>query len=114
LALDQNLAHAHGGTLATAKITIGRAEETEAHVQEGIRLSPRDRNVYVWAMLGGLAKLSLGDDESAVAWLHRSIEANRNFPLTQFFLASALAHLGRRDRTVATGQIQTRGRWVQR
>jgi TolB-like protein/class 3 adenylate cyclase/Flp pilus assembly protein TadD len=97
LALDQNLAHAQAGVLAGAKITIGRAEETEGHVQEGIRLSPRDSNVYVWAMLGGLAKLALGVDEAAVAWLSRSVEANRNFPLPQFLLASALAHLGRQE-----------------
>jgi hypothetical protein len=32
-----------------------------------------------------------------VAWLRRSIEANRNYPFTQFLLASALAHLGRRE-----------------
>jgi TolB-like protein/class 3 adenylate cyclase len=97
LALDQNLAHAHAGVLATAKIAIGRAEETEGHVQEGVRLSPRDSNIYIWGMLGGLAKLYLGDDEAAVAWLRRSIEANRNFPLPQFLLASALAHLGRQE-----------------
>ena len=35
LALDQNLAHAQAGVLATAKISVGRAEETEGHVQEG-------------------------------------------------------------------------------
>jgi TolB-like protein len=94
LALDQNLAHAQAGVLACSKISIGRAEETEGHVQKGLTLSPRDSNVYIWAMLGGLAKLCLGDDEAAVAWLRRSIETNRNFPLPQFFLASALAHLG--------------------
>jgi len=85
------------GVLATAKIHIGRAEETEGHVQEGIRLSPRDSNVYIWAMLAGLAKLALGEDEAAVAWLRRSIETNRNFPFTQFLLASALAHLDRQE-----------------
>ena len=97
LALDQNLAHAQAGVLATAKISVGHAEETEGHVQEGIRLSPRDSNLYIWGMLGGLAKLYLGEDEAAVAWLRRSVEANRNFPLPQFLLASALAHLGRQE-----------------
>ncbi len=29
-----------------------------------------DSNVYIWAMLGGFAKLCLGDDEAAVAWLN--------------------------------------------
>ena len=97
LALDQNLAHAQAGVLATAKISVGHAEETEGHVQEGIRLSPRDSNIYIWGMLGGLAKLYLGEDEAAVAWLRRSVEANRNFPLPQFLLASALAHIGQQE-----------------
>jgi TolB-like protein/class 3 adenylate cyclase len=96
LALDRNLAHAQA-VLGTAKPPIGRAEETEGHIREGIRLSPCDSNVYIWAMLGGLAKLSLGEDEAAVAWLRKSVETNRNFPLPQFLLASALALLGRQE-----------------
>ena len=48
-------------------------------------------------MLGGLANLCLGDDQAAVAWLRRSIEANRNFPLPQFLLASALAQLAQQS-----------------
>lgn len=101
LALDPNLAHARAGVLATAKITMGRAEETEGHVREGIRLSPRDGSLHIWGMLGGLANLCLGDDEAAVAWLHRSIESNRSFPQTQFLLASALAQLGRKEAATA-------------
>jgi hypothetical protein len=42
----------------------------------------------------GVAKLQLGADEEAVAWLRRSIEANRNLPQTHFHLAAALALLG--------------------
>jgi tetratricopeptide (TPR) repeat protein len=99
--LDRNLAHAQAGVLATAKIAMGRAEETEGHVREGIRLSPRDGYLYIWGMLGGLANLCLGDDDAAVGWLRRSIEANRNFPMTQFLLASALAQLGRQESATA-------------
>jgi tetratricopeptide (TPR) repeat protein len=33
--------------------------------------------------------------EEAVAWLRRSIETKRNYPMSHFFLAAALAHLGR-------------------
>jgi Flp pilus assembly protein TadD len=42
----------------------------------------------------GLAKLVLGADDEAVAWLRRSLEANRNYPLAHFHLAAALALLG--------------------
>jgi tetratricopeptide (TPR) repeat protein len=96
LALDRNLAGAHG-LVGLAKYLIGRAEETEAAVQEALRLSPRDTNVYAWLFFLGAAHLSLDRNDDAAVWLSRSIEANRNYPLTHFFLATALANLGRPD-----------------
>jgi TolB-like protein/class 3 adenylate cyclase/Tfp pilus assembly protein PilF len=94
LELDRNLADAHA-QLGGAKISLGQAEDTEAHVQEALRLSPRDTVAHHWYMYAGEAKLYLGKDEEAVAWLRRSIEANRNYPISHFLLAAALAHLGR-------------------
>ncbi|WP_157644271.1 tetratricopeptide repeat protein [Bradyrhizobium sp. WSM2793] len=44
-----------------------------------------------------LAKLQIGADEEAVARFRRSVENNRNHPRSHFFLAAALAHLGRLD-----------------
>jgi tetratricopeptide (TPR) repeat protein len=35
-----------------------------------------------------------GKEEEAIAWLRRSIETNRNYPMSHFFLAAALARLG--------------------
>jgi tetratricopeptide (TPR) repeat protein len=94
LELNQNfaLAHAHIGF---GKIQLGRAQETEAHIQEALRLSPRDVMAYLFFMFAGLAKFSLGRDEEAVEWLRRSIEANRNNPMSHLVLAGALANLGR-------------------
>jgi tetratricopeptide (TPR) repeat protein len=94
LALDRNLALAHGA-IGTAKISTGRAEETESHILEALRLSPRDTYAYTWMYVAGVAKLFLGRDEEAIAWLLRSIEANRNFPTSHFYLAATRAHLGR-------------------
>jgi TolB-like protein len=96
LALDRNLAMALA-TIGLAKYTMGRGGETEHHVQEALRLSPRDTNAYRWIMYAGFAKLLLGADEEAVARLRRSVEMNRNFPLSHFYLAAAFAHLGRLD-----------------
>jgi TolB-like protein/class 3 adenylate cyclase len=96
LALDRNLAHAHS-SIGFGKIFIGRAEETEAHIVEALRLSPRDTIAYFWIANGGLAKLHLGSYEQAVAWFRRAIEANRNNPPAYFWLAAALAQLGRLD-----------------
>src|SRR5208337_3069747 len=75
----------------------GRAEETEAHIAKALRLSPRDPLAHTWMNTAGMAKLHLGSYEEAVAWLRRSIEANRNYPPSFSFLAAALAHLGRLD-----------------
>jgi tetratricopeptide (TPR) repeat protein len=96
LALDRNLAGAHS-IIGFGKIYIGRAEETEAHIGEALRLSPRDTTVYVWMTNAGIAKNYLGSWEQAVAWFRRAIEANRNYPPAYFQLAAALAQLGRLD-----------------
>jgi TolB-like protein/Tfp pilus assembly protein PilF len=96
LALDRNLADAHAG-IGLGKMFVGRAEETEAHIVEALRLSPRDSLAYSWMARAAAAKLQLGSYEQAVAWSRRSIEANRNFPLSFFWLASALARLDRLD-----------------
>ena len=104
LALDRNLAQAHA-LIGQGKIFIGRAEETEAHVAEALRLSPRDTWAYACMNMVGLAKLHLGSYEQAVAWFRRSKEANRNYPSAYFNMAAALAHLGRLDE--ANSAVQT-------
>ena len=83
LALDRNLADAHA-FIGFGKIFIGRAEETEAHIGEALRLSPRDTKAYIWMNMAGMAKLHLGSCEQAVAWFRRAIEANRNYPYSIF------------------------------
>jgi TolB-like protein/DNA-binding winged helix-turn-helix (wHTH) protein/Flp pilus assembly protein TadD len=103
LALDRNLADAHG-FIGLAKHFLGRGEETEAHIREALRLSPRDNNAYRWLMYVGLAKLFLGADIEAVIWLRRSIEANRNHPAAHYFLAAALSLLGSLDEARAAAQ----------
>ena len=94
--LDRNLANAHSA-IGLGKIFIGRAEQTEAHIVEALRLSPRDTLAYTWMTYAGIAKNRLSDYDQAVAWCRRAIEANRNYPLPNFELAAALVHLGRRD-----------------
>ena len=79
------------------KVLIGRAEETEAHVDQAMRLSPRDTTAHAWMTYVGIAKNLLGSYEQAVAWFRRAIEANRNYPQPYFALAAALAQLGRLD-----------------
>jgi tetratricopeptide (TPR) repeat protein len=96
LELNRNLAIAHAN-IGFGKVQLGRADETEAHVKEALRLSPRDVGIYVFFLYAGLANLHLGKDDEAVAWLRQSVEANRNNPMSHFLLAAALAHLGQLD-----------------
>ena len=96
LALDRNLAPAHA-MIGLAKYRIGRSEETEAHVEEALRLSPRDTFGSAWLSIAGDAKLFLGSDEEAVERLRGALALNRNNPYTNFLLGAALAHLGRLD-----------------
>jgi tetratricopeptide (TPR) repeat protein len=96
LALNRNIVPAHG-TLAAAKVFLGRSEEAEVHVRDALRLSPRDPDAIHWMTIAGAAALHLGRDEAAIAWLRQLIDAYANFPAPHFLLAAALGNLGRLD-----------------
>ena len=93
LTLDRNLADAHA-VIGMAKYYLGRASETEGHILEAFRLSPRDIFAHRWMQFMGVSKMQLGADAEAVVWLQRSIDVNRNSPLTHFLLAAALGLQG--------------------
>jgi len=93
LALDRNLADAHG-FIGLGKYLRGHGEEVEAHIQEALRLSPRDTRTFLWFMFVGLGKLSINADLEALDWFRRSLEANRNHALSHFHFATALALMG--------------------
>ena len=96
LELDPNLANAHS-LMGLHKLHLGRAEDTEGHVREALRLSPRDVLAFVWFALVGFSKNSLGLYEEAIPWLQQSINRSRKFTMSHFHLGAALAHLGRID-----------------
>ena len=90
---------------ASPKLRLGRAAETEGHILEAFRLSPRDVLAYRWMQFVGLAKIQLGADAEAVDWLRRSIEANRNAPGAYFWLAAALGLLGALDEARTAAKV---------
>ena len=94
LALDRNLARAHA-LIGMAKFLVGCAEETETHIKDALRLSPRDKYAHSWMAIAGYANLLLRKDEEAVELCRRAIEVNRNYPNAHFWLAASLALLGR-------------------
>jgi tetratricopeptide (TPR) repeat protein len=94
LTLDRNLARAHAW-IGLAKFLLGRGAETESHINEALRLSPRDTTAPRWLVWIGLAKAQLGADAEAAIWMRRGLDANRNYSVTHFDLAGVLARLGR-------------------
>jgi Flp pilus assembly protein TadD len=70
------------------KFIVGRGEETEAHVQEALRLSPHDTFAYHWMGIVGTAKLFIGNDDEAITQLRRAIELNRNYSIAHLHLAA--------------------------
>ncbi len=93
ISLDGNLARAHA-YLGLAKFFLGRASETRAHVEEAVRLSPRDPLLFRWYFFIGLADLYLGRVVRALDSLRKSIEINPNWALSQFVLAGTWALAG--------------------
>ena len=115
LAIDRNLAAAHAW-IGLGKHFAGRDEETEAHVLEALRISPRDTRASVWMLIVGFARLHSSRDEEAVAWLNRSIELNPNNPVVHFSLAAALgaSRPYRRGARSRAGWARTRSELLQR
>jgi tetratricopeptide (TPR) repeat protein len=106
--VGSQLATAHA-FIGLAKYTLGHAEETEAHVQEALRISPRDILAYQWMMFAGNAKLLLNSDADAVSWFRRGLEANRNIPNAHLLLAAALALLGEQEQARTAAQAGLAG-----
>ena len=97
LALDRNLAAAHA-YIGLAKNFVGRGEETAGHIEDALRLSPRDTAVYLWRSINGYRS------KSFLARMKKPSEncGERSKPTVtlraaHFYLAVALAELGRLD-----------------
>jgi tetratricopeptide (TPR) repeat protein len=97
---DPNLARARS-SIGWAKTLIGRAEETEADVNEALRISPRDSMKHLWFNHAGFAISLLGQYERALPWLAKSIEENKFVWSPHFIRAACLAQLGRIDQARA-------------
>ena len=93
ISIDRNLAvaHAYSGFM---KFYLGRFAETEGHVVEAMRLSPRDPLLFHWCYFVGSADLCLGRTVRGVSALRHSVELNSQWAFSHFVLASALAQAG--------------------
>ena len=100
LSLNPNFAAAHALT-GLAKLYEGHPEETERHVLEALRVSPRDTDANLWVGWMGHAKLYLGAYEDALNLYRRSMDLNPNYPVGHLHLAATLVELGRLDEAKA-------------
>jgi hypothetical protein len=82
LELDRNFAFAHG-FIGFAKYLLGRASETEFHINEAFRLSPRDTFAFFWMTWVGVAKMQLNADTEAVA-LQAGLVLDPSFTVRRF------------------------------
>jgi len=103
LVLDRNLALAHG-IIGWGKYLLGRSAETEAHINEALRLSPRDTTANLWFIWVGFAKVHLNLDNEALVWFRRGLDGNRNYSIAHFHLAATLARL--RELSQARAAVQ--------
>ena len=94
-AIARNLAVAYPPGSALRSVLSAALTKPRAMSLEALRISPRDTYAGVWMLFAANAKLGLGRDEEAVAWLNRAVELSPMSPMAQFNLAAALARLGR-------------------
>src|SRR5262249_45247231 len=80
--------------LGLMKFFLGRARDTRGHIEEAIRLSPRDPLLFHWHFFIGVADVYLGRVVHGLESLRKSVEINPNWGLSQFVLAGALALAG--------------------
>ena len=85
-----------------AKIYIGRLEETEAHVGEALRLSPRDTLAYAWMHFAGMREESLRRLRASGPVVSTGDRGQPKLSRIAYFqLAAALAQLGRLDEALS-------------
>jgi tetratricopeptide (TPR) repeat protein len=93
-ATDAGLGIAHGFAGYNAAF-LGRAAETVPAVEHAMRLDQGERRHSILLFFGGFAKLLLGQTETAIALLEKSLQCNPSYGCAQLFLTAALAATGR-------------------
>jgi tetratricopeptide (TPR) repeat protein len=71
LAINPNSARLYGAR-ATAENVLGRFEQAKADVQQAMRLSPRDPEIWLWHINLGDAELGLGHIDAAIEEYHKA------------------------------------------
>jgi adenylate cyclase len=83
------------GYLGVSYAFAGDYDIALPHINEAIRLSPRDPLLIIWHLCKGWAALLAERDEEAVEYVTQAAEANPEFPDIYAVLVSANGHLER-------------------
>lgn len=76
---------------------VGRSDDAVRHAEHGLRLSPYDRNLFLYYTPLSIAHYSNGNYEDAVKWGRMSVAENPTFSACYRYLISALTGVGRLD-----------------
>src|SRR5690606_35706905 len=93
LQLDPNLPLAHGYT-GIVHAFSGNYDAAMAHLDEAVRLSPRDAYLVLWNIGRAWASLSAGRYEDLERYAQDALECNGEFADGYVLLAVAAGHLG--------------------
>jgi TolB-like protein len=103
LELDRNFAPAYAG-IALANVYCGMAEKAEGYFLECFRLSPKDNEAQLWCLTAGTGNMYVGKYVESEAWLRKSLQFNRTYPLQTLYLAGVLAAQDKMEEARATAE----------
>jgi adenylate cyclase len=94
IALNRNDSLAHT-LLARYELQSGRPERSRVVIEQAIRLSPRDPNMWRFLQILARAQIALGESEAAMTNLRKAIAANTDMNYVRLYLATAYGQMGR-------------------
>ncbi len=101
--VELNPSNAYGyRILAALHFFLVEPERTLAHVDKGMRLSPRDPQLAGFMLFKGWALLQLQRDEEALVWLRKAAATSIDSPSILAPLIATLALTGRDEEARAT------------
>jgi len=102
LALDRSLVRAYAH-IAQCKLYTGSIEDVIPLVEQAIRLSPHDPQMFAFYVRIGLVHLLQSRIDEAIIWLGRARSADPEHSMVRAYLASAHALIGRIE--LATAEL---------
>jgi TolB-like protein/class 3 adenylate cyclase len=96
LELNRNLAAAHA-QIGLVRLLTGQPQETPAHVEKAIRLSPRDANLGAWLCMLGSAYMSMEQYPKTIELCRRATVENPALAYGFALLSSSYALMGQLD-----------------